>query len=35
MDRLVETKDLPSGTYTLSFAVNGDPIVHTVTFIIK
>jgi Bacterial Ig-like domain (group 3)/IPT/TIG domain len=30
----VKTKDYPAGTYTLSFIVTGDPVTHTVQFIL-
>ena len=31
----IETKGLPGGTYTLSFAASGDPIAHTVSVRIR
>jgi hypothetical protein len=31
----VKTTGYPSGTYTLSFTVSGDPVVHTVRFAIQ
>jgi hypothetical protein len=29
---LLDTRSLSSGSYVLSFAVDGDPSIHTLTF---
>jgi Bacterial Ig-like domain (group 3)/IPT/TIG domain len=31
----VKTKDYPPGTYTLSFTATGDPVIHTVQFVLR
>ena len=31
----VKTTKYPSATYTLSFTVTGDPVTHTVKFVIR
>ena len=31
----IKTTGYPVGTYALSFTVSGDPVVHTVAFVIN